>query len=233
MKILLKSWGTNRSGLPLASVIPVLVRASLISSRTAGAADGVVLCSVMALEQQRHRRVPHPFVVVVGGHQRHCAVLAADPGDDLAEHVGQLGADDQEPLGVGLGRGDLQQRDQLAGGRQLVLDEAVVGQLGEFLDPDAGVAEDLDRGPGPERLVLFEGEVAVLAAAGVLCPGPAGGGVGPGWPAQGLAGRGEQLAGRGALGGAQPFCGCLPVGVHFGQQRGKDRDALAGPLVHP
>jgi hypothetical protein len=76
-------------------------------------------------------------VVVVGGHQRHRCVLAADPGDDLAEHVGQLGADDQEPLGVGLGRGDLQQRDQLAGGRQLVLDEAVVGQLGELLDADA------------------------------------------------------------------------------------------------
>jgi hypothetical protein len=33
----------------------------------------------------------------------------------------------------------LQQRDQLAGGGQPVLDEAVVGQLGEFLDADAGV----------------------------------------------------------------------------------------------
>jgi hypothetical protein len=31
-----KSCGTNRSGLPLASVIPVLARASLMSSRTAG-----------------------------------------------------------------------------------------------------------------------------------------------------------------------------------------------------
>ena len=174
MKILLKSCGTNRSGLPLASVSPVLGRASLISSRIAGTADGVVLSGVTALEQQRHRRVPHPFVVVVGGHQRHGAVLAADPGDDLAEHVGQFGADDQEPLGVGLGRGDLQQRDQLAAGRELVLDEAVVGQLGEFLDADPGVAEDLHRGPGPERLVLFQGQVAVLAAAGVLRPGPAG-----------------------------------------------------------
>ena len=36
MKILRKSWGTNRSGLPLASVIPVLARASLSSSRIAG-----------------------------------------------------------------------------------------------------------------------------------------------------------------------------------------------------
>ena len=138
-----------------------------------GAADGVVLAAEMALEQQRHRRVPDPFVVVVGGDQRHGAVLVADPGDDRAEHVGQFGADDQQPFGVGLGRGDLQQRDELAGGGQRVLDEAVVGQLGEFLDPDAGVAQDLHRGPGPERPVLFEGQVAALAAAGVLCPGPA------------------------------------------------------------
>jgi hypothetical protein len=36
MKILLKSCGTNRSDLPLASVIPVLARASLIRSRIAG-----------------------------------------------------------------------------------------------------------------------------------------------------------------------------------------------------
>ena len=91
----------------------------------------------------------------------------------ISLHVGQLGADDQQPLGVGLGRGDLQQRDQLAAGWQLVLDEAVVGQLGEFLDPDACVAEDLDCGPGPERLVLFQAQVAVLAAAGVLRPDPA------------------------------------------------------------
>jgi hypothetical protein len=138
-----------------------------------GAADGVVLCAVTALEQQRHRRVPYSFVVVIGGHQRHGAVLAADAGDDLAEHVGQFRADDQEPLGVGLGRGDLRQRDQLAGGGQLVLDEAVVGQLGEFLDPDPGVAENLHCSPGPECLVLFQGEVAILAAAGVLCPDPA------------------------------------------------------------
>jgi hypothetical protein len=57
-------------------------------------------------------------------------------GDDGAEHVGELGADDQEPLGVGLGRGDLQQRDQLAGGGQPVLDEAVVAELDQFLGAD-------------------------------------------------------------------------------------------------
>ena len=72
-----------------------------------------------------------------------------------AEHVGELGADQQEPFGVGLGRGDLQQRDEFPGGGQPVLDQAVVGQLGEFLDADAGGAQDLDGGPGPERVVFF------------------------------------------------------------------------------
>jgi hypothetical protein len=36
--------------------------------------------------------------------------------------------------------GDLQQRDQLAGVRQPVLDQAVVAQVGQFFDSDAGVA---------------------------------------------------------------------------------------------
>jgi hypothetical protein len=36
------------------------------------------------------------------------------------------GENDQQPFGVGLGRGDLQQRDKFPGGRQPVLDEAVV-----------------------------------------------------------------------------------------------------------
>ena len=71
---------------------------------------------------------------------------------------------------VGLGRGDLQQRDQLAGGGQPVLDEAVVGQFGQFLDPDAGHAQDLHGGPGPERAVFLAGQVAALAGAGVLGP---------------------------------------------------------------
>ena len=57
--------------------------------------------------------------------------------------------------------------------------------------------------------------------------------MGPGGPAQGLAPCGEQLAGRGGLGSAQPFGGCLPAGVHRGQQRRQDRDPLAGALVHP
>ena len=55
----------------------------------------------------------------------------------------------------------------------------------------------------------------------------------PGWPAQGLAGRGEQLAGGGGLGGAQPSGGCAGGRVDRGQQRRENRDPLAGALVHP
>jgi hypothetical protein len=96
-------------------------------------------------------------VGVVGGCERDGPAGAADPGDDRGQGVGEFGADDEEPFGVGLGRGDSQQGDQLAGGGQAVLDQAVVGELGEFLDPDAGVAQDLDDGPRPERVVFLAG----------------------------------------------------------------------------
>ena len=72
--------------------------------------------------------------------QRNGAVGSADPADDGAEHVGQFGADDQQPLGVGLRRGDLQQRNHLAGVGQPVLHQAVVAEFEQFLDSDAGVA---------------------------------------------------------------------------------------------
>src|SRR5664279_1300726 len=69
-----------------------------------------------ALQQPRCWGQPDPFVVVVAADERERSVGAADPCDDLGEHVGQLRVDDEEPFLVGLRRGDLQQRDQLAGG---------------------------------------------------------------------------------------------------------------------
>jgi hypothetical protein len=197
------------------------------------AADRAVLAGVAALEQQRHRRIPDALVVVVGGGQGHGAVAAADAGDDGAEHIGQLRADDQQALGIGLGRRDLQQRDQLAAAGQLVLDEAVVGQLGKFLDPDAGVTQDVHGGPGPERLVFFEGEIAVPAGAGVMRPDPVSRRVRSGGPAQGLPAGGEVLAGSGVAGSAQPFGSCLLPGVNRGEKGGQSRDPFAGALVHP
>ena len=109
-------------------------------------------------------------MVVVGGDQGDGPAAAADPADDGAEHVGELGADDQEPFGVGLGRGDLQERDELAGGGQPVLDQAVVAELEQFLDPDAGGAEHLDDRPGPEGVVFFAGQVAAFPGGGVIGP---------------------------------------------------------------
>jgi hypothetical protein len=42
-------------------------------------------------------------VGVVGGHRAERAVWVADAVDDCGENVGEFGADDQQPLGVGLG----------------------------------------------------------------------------------------------------------------------------------
>jgi hypothetical protein len=81
-------------------------------------------------------------VGVVGDDERDGAGAVPDPGDDGGEHVGELGRDNQEPFDVGLGRGDVQQRDQLAGRGESVLDQAVVGELCQFLEADA-----FSRGP--------------------------------------------------------------------------------------
>jgi hypothetical protein len=47
----------------------------------------------------------------------------------------------------------------------------VVGELGEFLDPDAGVAPDLDDRPCPERVVFLASQVPPFPAGGLLGPG--------------------------------------------------------------
>ena len=102
-----------------------------------------------------------------------------------------------------------------------------MGQFGEFLDPDAGVAEHRNGCPGPERPVLAQGQVGSPAGGGVFGPGPAAATAGgqfrpaPCPPAGGEhragpggAGSGQQLSGRRALGagrcgqrwqGRQPF----------------------------
>lgn len=49
-----------------------------------------------------------------------------------------------------------------------VVDQAVVAEFGEFLDPDSGVSQRLDRYPGPERAVFFSGQVTAGAGDRVL-----------------------------------------------------------------
>ena len=45
--------------------------------------------------------------------------------------------------------------------------------LGQFLDPDARVAENLHGRPGPERFVFFQSQVPAFPGFGVLGPGSA------------------------------------------------------------
>ena len=73
--------------------------------------------------------------------------------DDRGQDVGEFGADDQQTFGVGLGRRDLQQRDEFTVGRQGVLDQAVVAEFGQLLDANSGVTQGFHRGvvPRPVR----------------------------------------------------------------------------------
>nr|WP_020500878.1 hypothetical protein [Sciscionella marina] len=73
----------------------------------ASCGDRTVLDADPSLEQQGHRRVPDPFVIVVAHHQRNGSAGIADTADDRAEHVRQLRVDDQKPFSVALGRGDV------------------------------------------------------------------------------------------------------------------------------
>jgi hypothetical protein len=108
--------------------------------------------------------------VVVGGDERDRPVACADAADDRGEHLPELRRDQQQALGVGLGRGDLQQRDKLAGAGQPVLHQAVVGQLCQLLDPDAGRAQHFHHGERPERVLFFLAQVAALAVGRVVSP---------------------------------------------------------------
>lgn len=89
------------------------------------ARDGPPLTTTGPLEEQRSWRKPDLFQAVVEGDQGDGAVGFTDPADDRAEDVGEFRADDQESFLVGLGRGDLQKRDELAGRGEGVLGDAV------------------------------------------------------------------------------------------------------------
>ena len=173
MKILRKSCGVKCSGLAVGGV------GQAGPGQRGGEQDRGWCAAPMArfsapivpLEQQRGGRQPDALVVVVGAGRAGIAPLAArSPADDGAEHVGQLRRHDQQPLVVGLGRGDLQQRHELAGAGQPVLDQAVVDELGQLLDPDAGGAQDLDGRPGPERVLFFAPRSRRLPVARVFGP---------------------------------------------------------------
>ena len=145
-------------------------RASSSSVATKPPPSDAIFGSGSPLEQQRRRRQPDQFVAVAGADERDGSVGAADAADDGAEHVGEFGADHEQPFGVGLGRSDLQQRHQFAGAGQPVLDQAVVAEFEQFLHPDAGVAEHLDDRPRPERVFLVAVEQSWFAGVGIAHP---------------------------------------------------------------
>ncbi len=60
--------------------------------------------------------------------------------------------------------------DELTGGGQAILHQAVVAELLELLDSDPGGPEDFDDRPGPEGVVLFDRQVAALARDWVVHP---------------------------------------------------------------
>ena len=71
---------------------------------------------------------------------------------------------------IGLGRDDVQQRDYLTGAVVPVLDQAVVGDLAEFLDPDACLVKGFGARPRPERVVFGRGQIGTHAAGGIFGP---------------------------------------------------------------
>jgi hypothetical protein len=83
--------------------------------------------------------------------------------DDPGQDVGQLRGDQQQPLGVLLGRRDLQQRHDLVGAWRGVGDQRQVGQLQQLLHAHPGVPQRLDHRPGPKGDVLLAGQVNRLA----------------------------------------------------------------------
>jgi len=111
------------------------------------------------------------------------------------------------------------------------LHQAVVAELGQLLDADAGGAQHFHDRPGPECLAFFGGQVAAFAGPRVIGP-DAGGGRGD-RAGQGLPGGGDGGAGAGLAGGEQQGFGVAVVpGGGAGQHR-QDGKPFAGPGIHP
>jgi hypothetical protein len=170
VKILLKSCGAKCSGWPVVSVNPVAASTSWRRVRIPSMGMGSVRQADLALEQQRQRRVPDLLMVVVGDHEWEAAVGGADAADDRGQYVGEFRGDDQEPFLVGLGGGDLQQRNKFTGAGQPVSDQAVVRDLAQLLDAYSGHEQDLDGGRAPEGVGLLAGKVPARTGLGLLGP---------------------------------------------------------------
>ncbi len=107
----------------------------------------------------------------------------------------------------------------------------MVADLEQFFHADAREPENLDCCPGPERVILFEAKVAPFAAGRVAGPDLLGGGL-DNAAGQGLAGRGEGVAGLGLASGLQQPSGRLAPVVDGARQDREDRQPFAGARVH-
>ncbi len=158
--------------------------------------------------------------------------MVADPADDRAEDLRQVGADHQESLGVGLGRSDLQQRHELPGGGQAILHQAVVAELEELFDADAGRPQDLDRGPSPEGVIVLQAQITPLGGQRVVRPHLAGDGMRGDRADQSLPSGGEGVTGLSLAGGPEQSLRRLAPLVDGAHEGGEDRKPFAGAGVH-
>ena len=166
-----KSCGVNRSGCPAASVRPVPSSASVEPVADGVGGDGAVLDAEPALEQQRHRRVPDPFVGVVGGDAAERRRRGRGSGVMIAARTSASSGLMTSSRSVSVLDGAI-----CSSGTSSPVPGRVYWirlwwrQLGEFLDADPGVPQRLHRRPGPERPVLLAGQVAALPGVAGLRP---------------------------------------------------------------
>ena len=108
-------------------------------------ADHLAPGAESTLEEVREERPGGALVVVVAGDEGNGAVVAgAQPGDDGGQDAGEFRVHQQQAFLVGLGRDDLQQRDEFTGVRQPVLDQA-----GWEISGSSSIADAFSQGPWP------------------------------------------------------------------------------------
>ena len=127
----------------------------------------------------------------------------------------------------------MEQWHQFTGRGKSILHHARVGQLGELLDADAGMAQHLNGRPGPEGPMFFQSQVAPFSAIGVL--GPDVGDVGPnsGRAPEREPARGEERTRLGGPCGDETLRRPRPTGIDRFDEGGQYRQAFPGPLIHP
>jgi hypothetical protein len=117
----------------------------------------------------------------------------------------------------------------------VVLAQAQVGEFEHLLQAGAGAAQDLDGGPGPERLVLCNGGVEPPVRFGGLAQDQGGGLPVPGRLAGPLVAdtvHGELPTGLRGAGGGQDPSGGRQLLLGGCRETGQDRRQGAGPVMH-